>query len=154
MKINFERYMDELMRHELAVQPMLIPQVLELTVDDYAVWLNDSCVFTAAPARVKGVRGAQPEHPGSAAVLSAASAESYFKAILDNLKAVRSCCNWVWTVAMDFSYGAKYTALACQQVTPVPASSIVSSNLLSRAWLLCTRHIFARPRWSAGSWSR
>ncbi len=85
-KINFERYMDELMRHELAVQPMLIPQVLELTVDDYAVWLDNAEVFGSAGFAIEEFGERSLNIREVPLFLSAASAESYFKAILDNLK--------------------------------------------------------------------
>lgn len=85
-KINFERYMDELMRHELAVQPMLIPQVLELTVDDYAVWLDNAAVFSSAGFAIEEFGERSLNIREVPLFLSAASAESYFKAILDNLR--------------------------------------------------------------------
>lgn len=85
-KINFERYMDDLLHHDLVVQPLLIPEVLDLPVDDYAVWAQNADVFQSAGFAIEEFGERSLNLREVPHFLSSASAESYFKAILDNLK--------------------------------------------------------------------
>lgn len=118
-KINFERYMNELMEHELVVQPLLVPQVLDLAVDDYSVFLENEEVFKEA--------GFTIEHFGERALnvrevpyfLANTDAEVYLKAIIDNLK----------NLGKGTSKEVRYLRIA----TAACKSSVRANDELSRA---------------------
>lgn len=85
-KINFERYMEDLLQGDLPIQPLLLPQVLDLAVDDYAVWLENEAVFQAAGFAIEAFGERTLNVREVPLFLSGSNAESYFKSILDNLK--------------------------------------------------------------------
>lgn len=85
-KINFEAYMKELLEETIPLQPLMVPEIIELSLDDYATYLDNQAVFDRA--------GFELEEFGERALslravplfLSGLPAEGYFKEILDNLK--------------------------------------------------------------------
>lgn len=85
-KINFERYMEEMLNHELILQPLLLPEVLDLAVDDYSVYLENKEVFAQAGFTIEEFGERSLNIREVPVFLSNISAEKYFKEILDNLK--------------------------------------------------------------------
>lgn len=85
-KINFERYMEEMMKHELILQPLLIPEVIDLAVDDYSVYLENRDVFEMAGFTVEEFGERSLNIREVPMFLSNIGSEKYFKEILDNLK--------------------------------------------------------------------
>ena len=118
-KINFERYMNELLHQELVLQPLLVPQVLDLAMDDYAIFLENEEVFKDA--------GFSIEEFGERALnvrevpyfLSNTNAEVYLKAIIDNLK----------NLGKGTSKEVRYLRIA----TAACKSSVRANDELSRA---------------------
>ena len=85
-KINFEHYMEELMNHELILQPLLLPEVIELAVDDYSVYLENKVVFEQAGFTIEEFGDRALNIREVPVFLSNINTEKYFKEILDNLK--------------------------------------------------------------------
>ncbi len=85
-KINFERYMADMLSHELVIQPLLVPQVLDLAVDDYSVYLENEGTFRDAGFTIEEFGERALNIREVPYFLSNTNAEVYFKAILDNLK--------------------------------------------------------------------
>lgn len=85
-KVNFERYMADLLHQKIASQPLLVPEVLELSVDDYLIYLENRDVFQEAGFHLEDFGERSISVREVPLFLTSASAEGYFKSILDNLK--------------------------------------------------------------------
>ena len=48
MKINFEKYFAEIAQSSLVIQPLMVPQVMDLSIEDYGVYINNQAVLAAA----------------------------------------------------------------------------------------------------------
>lgn len=118
-KINFERYMSELMDRELVLQPLLVPQVLDLAMDDYSVFLENEEVFQDAGFTIEqfGERALNVREVPY--FLTNTNAEVYLKAIIDNLK----------NLGKGTSKEVRYLRIA----TAACKSSVRANDELSRA---------------------
>lgn len=85
-KINFERYMEEMLSRELVLQPLLIPEVVDLPMDDYSVYLDNQEIFQAAGFAIEEFGDRSLNIREVPMFLSSVSAQRYFGEILDNLK--------------------------------------------------------------------
>lgn len=85
-KINYERYMTEMLSRELVLQPLLIPEVIDLPMDDYSVYLDNQEIFRAAGFTVEEFGDRSLNIREVPLFLSSVSAQGYFSEILDNLK--------------------------------------------------------------------
>lgn len=85
-KINFEKYMAEIMNQELILQPLLVPEVVDLPMDDYSVYLENQEVFSQAGFTIEEFGERSLSVREVPLFLSSVSAGRYFGEILDNLK--------------------------------------------------------------------
>lgn len=85
-KINFERYMEEMLSRELMLQPLLIPEVIELPMDDYSIYLDNQEIFQAAGFAIEEFGDRSLNIREVPLFLSSVSVKRYFSEILDNLK--------------------------------------------------------------------
>lgn len=85
-KINFELYMEDLTKNELVTQPLLIPHVIDLTMDDYSVFIDNKEVFYNAGFVIEEFGDRTIQVREVPYFLGRTNTESYFHEILDNLK--------------------------------------------------------------------
>ncbi len=78
--------MEEMLSRELMLQPLLIPEVIELPMDDYSIYLDNQEIFQAAGFAIEEFGDRSLNIREVPLFLSSVSVKHYFSEILDNLK--------------------------------------------------------------------
>lgn len=85
-KIMFERYMGEIKNHKVVIQPLLIPEVIELNIDDYSYFMENLEVFNKAGFKVEEFGDNTIIIKEVPYVIGKSKTRNLFLSILDNLK--------------------------------------------------------------------
>lgn len=89
-KILFERYLKNIEEETLIVQPLLIPTILDLSIDDYAYYEENKEIFKKAGFSLEEFGGNSLSLKEVPYFLGKLEARTLFLNILDNLKALGS----------------------------------------------------------------
>lgn len=85
-KIMFERYVKEIRNHSVVIQPLLVPSVLELNLDDYYYFIENKEVFTTAGFTIDEFGENTVIIKEAPYVIGKSNIKNLFLSILDNLK--------------------------------------------------------------------
>ncbi len=89
-KILFERYLKNIEEETLIVQPLLIPTILDLSIDDYTYYEENKEIFKKAGFTLEEFGGNSLSLKEVPYFLGKLEAKSLFLNILDNLKSLGS----------------------------------------------------------------
>ena len=85
-KINFEKYMREIKEGDVASQGLLIPEIMDLNVDDYELYLHHKDVLKAAGFVIEDFGDRSVSIREVPLFLGKVQASTYLHEILDNIK--------------------------------------------------------------------
>lgn len=85
-KINFEKYFAEIAQSSLVIQPLMVPQVMDLSIEDYGVYINNQAVFAAAGFSIEDFGDRSISIREVPYFLGKTDLATYFTDILDNLR--------------------------------------------------------------------
>lgn len=85
-KINFENYMEEFKNHSIVVQPLLVPELADLSMEDWNLYLENKELFTQAGFSIEEFGDRTVSIREVPAFLGRSNPKTYFNEILDNLK--------------------------------------------------------------------
>ncbi len=85
-KVMFEKYIKEIRDHRVVVQTMLVPLVIELDIDDYSYYKENSQVFRDAGFLVEEFGSDTVVVKEAPYVIGRSKCKNIFLSILDNLK--------------------------------------------------------------------
>ncbi len=85
-KINFEKYMREIKQGDVASQGLLIPEIMDLNVDDYELYLHHKEVLRAAGFVIEDFGDRSISIREVPLFLGKVQASTYLHEILDNIK--------------------------------------------------------------------
>lgn len=89
-KILFERYLKDIERASLIIQPLLIPTIIDLTIDDYACYEENEEVFKNAGFTLESFGGNSLSLKEVPYFLGKLDPKGLFLSILDDLKSLGS----------------------------------------------------------------
>lgn len=85
-KIMFEKYTREIKNHKVVIQPLLIPEVIELNIDDYSYFMENLEIFKTAGFNVEEFGDNTIVIKEVPYVIGKSKTRNLFLSILDNLK--------------------------------------------------------------------
>ncbi|MFB0918065.1 MAG: DNA mismatch repair endonuclease MutL [Clostridiaceae bacterium] len=85
-KINFEKYVKEIESRHIIVQPLLAPYIMDLTMEDYMVYMDNKEVFMGVGFTIEDFGDRSISIREVPYFLGKTDLKSYFTDILDNLK--------------------------------------------------------------------
>lgn len=85
-KINFEKYMEEIKKGDVAAQGLLIPEILDLSMDDYQLYLENKEVLKEAGFLLEEFGDRSVAIREVPIFLGKTEAAPYFHEILDNIR--------------------------------------------------------------------
>ncbi|MBM7836211.1 DNA mismatch repair endonuclease MutL [Clostridium sardiniense] len=106
-KILFEKYMNSIKNGSIVVQPLLVPTIIELTVDELAFYEENSTVFSDAGFKIDYFGGNTLALKEVPYFLGKLDSKSLFLSIIDDLKSLGS------GKTIDIKYN-KIATMACK----------------------------------------
>lgn len=85
-KINFEKYMKEIREGHVAAQALLIPEIVDLSIDDYQLYLENKLVLKEAGFNIEEFGDRSISIREVPIFLGKTEASPYFHEILDNIR--------------------------------------------------------------------
>ncbi|MGL5823028.1 MAG: DNA mismatch repair endonuclease MutL [Sarcina sp.] len=85
-RLLFEKYLKSIEEHTLVVQPLIVPAVLELSLNDYGYYEENKDIFTAAGFKVEDFGMSSVKLSEVPYFIGKIDAKDFFIKILDNLK--------------------------------------------------------------------